>query len=313
MRLSPSASNAASSTSTPPAMIGRAVVRQARQVDVVDAVGLQQAIAHDRQRLGGDRALGQLHRRADVADRLVGARRTERFVPAQCAIGAGELLELGADFGQRLLPALLRQLAVAEEAARAGDAADLQALALDRLEAAADDEFGGAAADVDHEPQLLGLRRLRMGDAEVDQARFLAAGHHFDRHGPARFPPAPGRPAARTAARTVLVATARTRCGGMSRMRWPKRARHSSARWRTAGVSPPLPSQAFGQAHGLAQAVDDAQLAERVARDHHVEAVGAQVDRGQQVAVLRSAAGRIGWTSGKACASIGIARAPPDA
>ena len=40
---------------------------------------------------------------------------------------------------------------------------------------------------------------------------------------------------------------------------------------------------AGGQAHHLAQAVDDDQLAVRVARDHHVETVGAQVDRRQYV------------------------------
>ena len=43
----------------------------------------------------------------------------------------------------------------------------------------------------------------------------------------------------------------------------------------------------FGHAgrksHHLAQPVDDDQLAVRVARDHHVEAVGAQVDGGEYV------------------------------
>ncbi len=63
-----------------------AVAGQAGQVDVLDAVGLQQAVAHQRQRLGGDRALGQLHRRADLADGLVGARRAQRFLPAQRAV-----------------------------------------------------------------------------------------------------------------------------------------------------------------------------------------------------------------------------------
>ena len=44
--------------------------------------------------------------------------------------------------------------------------------------------------------------------------------------------------------------------------------------------------QAVGQAHGLAQAVDHAQLAQRALGQDHVEAVGTQVDRGQRVAVL---------------------------
>src|SRR5690606_20756188 len=53
------------------------------------------------------------------------------------------------------------------------------------------------------------------------------------------------------------------------------------------GMQPALRVEALGQAHHLAQAVDDAELAEDVARNDHVEAVGAQVDRRQQVAVLQ--------------------------
>ena len=52
-----------------------------------------------------------------------------------------------------------------------------------------------------------------------------------------------------------------------------------------------LAVQALGQAHGLAQAVDDAQLPQRVARHHHVEAVGAQVDGREHVAVAQRLGG----------------------
>ncbi|MNS87171.1 hypothetical protein D3C72_1211050 [compost metagenome] len=50
-----------------------AIAGQAGQHDVVDLLGLQQLIAELGQRLGRDRALAQLHRRADLADGLVGA------------------------------------------------------------------------------------------------------------------------------------------------------------------------------------------------------------------------------------------------
>ena len=83
-----------------------AVGGEAWQVNVFDALRLQQPVAQQRQRLGGDCALGQLHRRADLADRLVGARRSDRLVPAETPIAGCELLELGGDFGQCLLPAL---------------------------------------------------------------------------------------------------------------------------------------------------------------------------------------------------------------
>jgi NADPH-dependent curcumin reductase CurA len=47
------------------------------------------------------------------------------------------------------------------------------------LAAFAQDHLGRPAADVDHQP--LGLRRLQVRHAGVDQPRFLAARDHFDR------------------------------------------------------------------------------------------------------------------------------------
>ena len=196
------------------------------------------------------------------------------------------MLEFGADFHQRFLPALARELAVAEEAARAGDAADLQAFAFDRIEAAADDAFGGAAADVHHQPALPGPGRLRMRDAEVDQARFFAAGHDFDgvaergfrRHEeglrPRQCANGIGGERAHALRRDVVDALAEAREA-------VERALLHLRREPAAFV------EAFGEAHHLAQAIDDAQLAKHVARDHHVEAVGTEVDRGEQVAVLQ--------------------------
>lgn len=102
-------------------------------------------------------------------------------MPAQRLVLAGELLELGADLGQRVLPFLLRQFAAREKPPRAGNASGLQTLAFQRLKPAADDELGRAAADVDHQPALVGLGRLRMRHAQIDQACFLAPADHFDR------------------------------------------------------------------------------------------------------------------------------------
>ena len=211
-----------------------------------------------------------------------------RFVPAQGAVGAGELLELGGDLGQRLAAS-----ASSTACRRRRSAACVATQPSCRLSRSIASKPAPMMHSVEPPPMSItrrsspGLRRLRVGDAEVDQARFLAAGHDFDRVAERGLRPASGTPAAARSARTVLVAIARTRCGGMSRRRWPKRARHSSARWRTSGVEAALAVQALGQAHGFAQAVDDAQLPEHVARDHHVEAVGAQVDRREQVAVLQ--------------------------
>jgi hypothetical protein len=281
MRSSPSASKAASSTSSDDRT---AFFGQAGQVDRLDPRRLKQAVAHLRQCLGGHRALGELHRRADLADRLGGARGAERLVPAQRAIRGRELLELGAHLCDGGFPALAPQLAVGEEPARGGDRADLHALAFDRLEAAADDEFRRSAADVDDQPEVARLGRLLVRHPEVDQACFLAAGHHFDRvperalrgheealrqckaaHGIGR-----DRPDARRGNVAEALAEAREAFqGAVAHLR----------------IEAALRVQALGQAHRLLDPVDDAQLAQHVARHHHVEAVGAQVDGGEEVAV----------------------------
>src|SRR2546427_7011548 len=44
----------------------------------------------------------------------------------------------------------------------------------------ADDELGGATANVDDQAALAGFGRLRVGHAEVDQACFFAAADHFN-------------------------------------------------------------------------------------------------------------------------------------
>ena len=98
----------------------------------------------------------------------------------------------------------------------------------------------------------------------------------------------------RCASRSALVPTTRTLSACMSRRRWPKRSRQAMARAATSLSMRPFSSTPGGQAHHLAQAVDDDELAVRVTRDHHVETVGAQVHRRQNVgdrAGLRSGGG----------------------
>ena len=59
-----------------------------------------------------------------------------------------------------------------------GDAAHLQALQPLRFKALADDEFGAAAADIDHQPRFDVIGE-GVGHAQVDQARFLPAVDHI--------------------------------------------------------------------------------------------------------------------------------------
>ena len=110
------------------------------------------------------------------------------------------------------------------------DAAHVQAFELLRLVAAADDELGGAAADVDHQA-LLGRGRQAVRDAEVDEARFLACRPRLRS----------GSPSAASAraqevlgvlghAQRVGADRAHRRRVDSPRRRSPKRCRHSSAR-----------------------------------------------------------------------------------
>ena len=207
------------------------------------------------------------------------------------AVGRGELLELGGDLGQRLLPALLATACRRRRSAawwRCSPSAGFRARSVSKP--------SPMMNSVEPPPmsitrRCLPLRRLPVRDAEVDQARFLAAGRRLRCRGPARFPPAPGKLCGLRSWRTVLVAIARTRCGGMVAHALAE-ARQAVERARQrVGVQAALAVQAVGHAHGFAHAVDDAQLPEHVARDHHVETVGAEIDRGQQVTVLAAASG----------------------
>src|SRR3546814_10585781 len=101
------------------------------------------------------------------------------FLPAAIAIHRRELLKLGRDFGECLAPAPLAQLAVGKKPTRGGDAAQLQAFALQRLVALADDELGGAATNIDDQP-VAARWRGTVGDPEIDQPCFFTPGNHFD-------------------------------------------------------------------------------------------------------------------------------------
>ena len=71
------------------------------------------------------------------------------------------------------------QAAVAEEALRQTDATELQRFQALGHQAAADDEFGRAAADVDHQPRRGGGGQ-HMRNPEVDESRLLVAADHVD-------------------------------------------------------------------------------------------------------------------------------------
>ena len=98
----------------------------------------------------------------------------------------------------------------------------------------------------------------------------------------------------RRATRSALVPTTRTLSGmhvaqSLAEALAGRRARAP----RLPCSMRPSSSTPGAEPHHLAQAIDDDELAVRVARDHHVETVGAEIDRRQDVRDgLRSAARR---------------------
>ena len=194
-----------------------------------------------------------------------------------------ELLQFDGNLGLRLLPAARGDFSVLEEAQGAGDATDLQALALQRLVAAADDEFGTAAADVDDEALLVGQGQA-VGDALVDQARLLASRDHFDRVAQGGFGGQQER------LRVAQLAHRVGRHGAYPTGLEAGQALAEAGQTLECGFAPfgrqrAILLQSGCQAHAFAQAVDHAQFAMRVAGNDEVEAVRADVGSGDQVAV----------------------------
>ena len=211
---------------------------------------------------------------ADGQDRPGGA---ARAAPAQLAEGLAQRGELqrGGDLGALEIRAA--ELSVREELRGVADAAHVEAVQRDRLEALADDALGAAAPDVDHEMTSLGFG-AHVGHTEVDQAGLLAPGDDLDRMtqglggvgeellAVVRHAQGVGADRAHRAARHA----AQTLAEALQRL---ERAPHDAVREHAVA------RQAAGQAHGIAQAVEDVHAAVRFgARHHHVEAVRAEVD-----------------------------------
>ena len=144
-------------------------------------------LAQPRESLRRDAAGRQAVLLEDVGERERGARRRVGLAPVLAPELARDRLDLGARVGLGGARTLRR------ESCRRGRSAavkltqpNLSDSRRSGIEAAADDELGRAAADVDDEPRLA-RRRQHVRDAEVDEARFLVPGDDVDRKAERRF------------------------------------------------------------------------------------------------------------------------------
>jgi hypothetical protein len=168
-----------------------------------------------------------------------------------------------------------------EEGFAQGDAAHGSALHVQRLETLADDEFGAAPADV-HDQTAFAIFGKGVGDALIDEARLFHTGDYFNGMTEGLF----GR------GKKILAV------GGHAQRVGPHGA-HRAAREMTQALAEQgeavegafhrVRGEAFvgiearGEAHHVAEAVDDDDLVIVRSRHHHVKAVGAEVDGGDGV------------------------------
>ena len=158
--------------------------------------------------------------------------------------------------------------------------------------ALADDELGAAAADVDHQA-LAWLARHGVRDARVNEPRLLHSGDDLDRvaeslAGALEKSLLPVRETQRVGADNAHAVGMHVAQTLAEALQTGERARGDVL------VDTAVLGDAGGEAYHLAQAVDDDELAVRMARDHHVEAVGPEIDGGEDVGHGPRAAARGG-------------------
>ncbi len=264
---------------SPPGNTGTRSGLQSRELEPVHVALFDQVGPEPVDPVRGNAAVAEAVLLHHVGDRADGAGRADRLLPVAPRKSPDDGLQLGARGKLRLLHGALAHLAVGEKAQAVGDAAHEKAFEPERAIAGADDELGGAAADVHHQPLVLRRRQL-VGDAEVDEARLLAARHDLDRklerglraaqEGGRVLGDPQGVGADRAHRPAVEVAQPLAK---------PLQARERPLL--RGFVEPLVLGQPGAQPHRLAQGIQGIDL---VADDPHhlaVEAVRAQIDRGE--------------------------------
>ncbi|KPX74892.1 Uncharacterized protein ALO84_05685 [Pseudomonas syringae pv. maculicola] len=257
-----------------------AVGFDAVEVDFLDVAHLEQLAFKPRQPFGIDLACAiavGFQRQADGAN---GAGRTDGFIPLEAMQRVFDAHDFEARSGVGLSVTSGCYFAVAEVALSKTHAAHLQAFTQQRLEALADDEFGAAAANVGDQA-LAGCVGERVGDAQINEACFFAAGNHFYRMAENFF-----------GAVNEVVAVARFAQGiGAHNTHGAGRQAVDQLRKAFQAVKTAL-HRFFGQLtlfidtrcqlHLFAEALKNANFALIGFSHNHMKAVGAQVDSGDQ-------------------------------
>ncbi len=157
---------------------GTPVVLHAFELEALCALGLEQAVQQPVQPFARDQALGPAPGHQHVADSTHRARRAVGHVPA-AAVEIDGFVQHRLGGHLRRLEGPRGELAVGEILHGPAHAADAVGLHGHRVQALAQDHFGGPAPDVHDQAAFAGLGQ-QVRHALVDQARFLAPGDHVD-------------------------------------------------------------------------------------------------------------------------------------
>ena len=236
-----------------------------------------------------DRAVAQPALLQHLGDRTHGAGGAQRLRPALGAEGGKCLLELGARGHLRRAEGLGREPALAEVAHGQAHRADREGLCRQRLAPLAQDQLRRSPADVDDQARL--LTGLQVGHAGVDQARLFAPGDDLDRE---------AQHALRALQELVAVGRLAQRLGGHG-AHARRRQRLQMRRELLQALQPALRGllgqpallvEPGPQPDGLLQVLHPPVAAADDASDLDAEAVGTDVDGGEQIGARSRGHGR---------------------
>ena len=261
-----------------------AVRLEALEIDLLDAVQLEQAALEPVQPLGVHLAAAALAGLDDLADGADGAGGADRLLPAVAAQAGFDAHQFQTCGSVGLGVTGRADPAVGEKLLGEADAAHLQAFPDQRFEALADDEFRAAATDIGDQAVAVhvgeGVRH-----AEIDQARLLDAGHHFDRVPEQRFGAADEQVAvARHAQRVGADDAHRALRQAVNQLGETRQAVEAALHGFLGEVAAFI--EAGGQLNLVTQTLENADLALIDACQHHMEAVRPQIDGGNQGELL---------------------------
>ena len=161
----------------------------------------------------------------------------------------------------------------------------MQAFAFVRFQAMADDQLGGAAADIHHQP-LVGRGRQRVRHPQIDQPCLFAPGDDFNRVAQRGFGPGnegvcvPGDAQRRGA-------DAADRLGRQPAQALAKAVQTGQRAFLCGFIELLVVAQSAGQAHGFLQRIEWIELVAGHPGNFEAERIGAEVDGGEGVVGFR--------------------------